>query len=577
MTAPDPPKKPPRTFFLNERQELASFDREGGGRQPDYVAVNWSLRASNLERSLRAVTAPRTRSPDPLADRHHFIVAVPVAAVEKYSKSKKAQAQGGIVKQVPNFVGEQSKILGKLGMDLIEALPGGRAAVHLSPARIRQLLATLASLPSASSREQNRWIYFDQFEHIDWHTRVSDIWFAQLQPQEPVQAVVRMQPVLGRAEANDLLHALSRLLKSSQEKLLRAGRDFSGRYWCSGLLAKETIQIIAQEFHSIQSLHPPLLTPVAASSKKKARSRQVPDTQPETSLVASVDSLPTVAVVDTGIPEGHQLLGPYRRPGGYRDPDLDPFVPYMGDHGSLVASCVVFGRLDTGSDMRQPPRGTCNVYDVMVSRNGEHINDDIVVPALEAVIATSPDVRVFNLSFGGESLYSITDAIERRERLMLLEQLDNLALARDVLLVLAAGNARPGIQPDKPYPHHVDDPRWGLGALARSFNGIVCGAHVDVVNPNAIAKERWAPSPFTRIGPGLCSSPVPGFGAPGGDALPDYRARQRAECSCAMQRDSGRIMLGHLWRHLCWLARQPGCSRSWSSIVHLGHAPSQPL
>ena len=40
--------------------------------------------------------------------------------------------------------------------------------------------------------------------------------------------------------------------------------------------------------------------------------------------------------------------------------------------------------------------------------------------------------------------------------------------------------------------------------------------------PRGITRTEGAPSPFTRIGPGRLRSPVPGFGAPGGDAPEGY-------------------------------------------------------
>jgi hypothetical protein len=159
--------------------------------------------------------------------------------------------------------------------------------------------------------------------------------------------------------------------------------------------------------------------------------------------------------------------------------------------------------------------------DVMVSRDAEHIDDDIIVTALETVVATAPDVRVFNLSLGGDPLGSFAP-VARREKLIKIQDLDNLAFARDVLLVMAAGNSPRGIVPAQPYPNHLEDPRWELGTHARSFNGVVCGAYVNTLGVDCVAGVFGAPSPFTRIGPGLCGSPVPGFSAPGGDGTPEY-------------------------------------------------------
>ena len=509
----------PKTFFLNERQELASFDREGGGRSSPLVAINWDLHSAQLGRSFsRVATAPRA-SRDPAAEGHRFIVAVPAAGVAKHSDSKKAVASGGTLTDIPSFGGEQSKLFKKMGMDLIEALPGGRAAVHVPATRVDQLVATITALPGATAREQSRWINFSVFEAIDWSSRVDVAWLNSLGRGGIVDTAIKFQPTLTRVEVQDVLQAIANAL-GQNGRLLRAGREFSGRYWCTGQLLKESIELIAREFPSVQSIIPRSTTPVAAKRRTAAGSRTTAG--PSFSILPGlpVDQLPTVAVVDTGIPEAHPHLGPYRR-SGYRNPDIDPVVRFMGDHGSTVASCVAFGRMNLSAGPPSAVAGACRVMDVMVSLDANQIDDESVVTAIDTVVATAPDVRVFNLSFGGAPMDTF-DHTKRREELIKLQDLDNLAFARDILLVVAAGNTPPGLLPDKPYPNHFSDPRWALGTHARSFNAAVCGAYVDALGAEPVAGVLGAPSPFTRIGPGLCGAPVPGFGAPGGDTLASY-------------------------------------------------------
>jgi hypothetical protein len=76
----------PRTFFLNEKQELGSFDRDGGGRQADYVPIDWSVRSASLSASFRRAVTPPARSGDPTVGQHFFVVAVPAQTVQKRSK-----------------------------------------------------------------------------------------------------------------------------------------------------------------------------------------------------------------------------------------------------------------------------------------------------------------------------------------------------------------------------------------------------------------------------------------------------------------------------------------------------------
>ena len=521
MPGPEQERLKSRTYFLNERQELAGFERDGGGRAAVFVPIDWSAKTAALGQSFERVTTPQPSSLDPSVEHHFFVIAVPEGAVQKISKSKKAQAHGGIVSEVPSFGGEDSRLFRKLGIDLIETHEDGRATVHVPATNVIRIRSTIASLRGGSDREKARWIGMKEFAPIDWAMKVDAAWVNLLDVHKSVQAVIRFQPTLSRMEASSIIQSLQRLLiqqGGAESRLLRSGREFSGRYWCSGMLTRHMIGVLAKEFPSIQSIHPPLATPLAGS-----RSRRNTESPPSLELWASSSfptvapaDLPTVAVVDSGIPDQHVYLGAFRR-SGYRHPDLEPFIPATCDHGTTVASSIVFGNFSPNAGMPATiPRGCCRVMDVTVREaiRENHIDDDIIIDALEAIAGTAPDVRVFNMSFGGSSLKTLS-SVAHREQLAALQNLDNHAFARDTLMVLAAGNSNSGLVPEHPYPDHVDDPRWALGAYASSFNGIVCGAFVNSVDPIGTTQQLGAPTPFTRIGPGLCDSPVPGLGAPG--------------------------------------------------------------
>lgn len=518
-------KKPPRTFFLNERQELSAYDREGRGRTPNYVPIDWTARATTLSKSFFSATQ-RSYEKDPAAKAHHFIIAVPSTSVQKNSLSEKAKKTGGVLSEKPDFGGEQSRVLRKIGLELIETLPGGKAKVHIPSARVPQMLSTMGSLARTSERERARWISIESFEPIQWSSRVSPKWLEDLAREEPHDVMIRFYPLLKRMDVQEILRSLQAILKSRDEGLIKIGRDSSGRHWCAANLLRGTIRGIADEFASIQSLHPPLRTQVAgAGPGPKKKRQQGLDTLPLPNLA----ELPTVAVVDTGVPPNHLILAPFVRPGRYRDPDLqDSGVEYMGDHGSAVASCVVFGQIEIASAAQATGnyRPGCRVHDVMISTNPHKIDDEAIIPALTAVVATAPDVRVFNLSFDDPKPLDSYDEVMRREKLIKLQELDNFLFSRDVLAVVAAGNTVFGVQPSMPYPKHLDDPNWQLGIFARTFNGIVCGSFVKILDDDAdaVTTVEGSPSPFTRIGPGLCDSPVPGFSAAGGNLNRDYGA-----------------------------------------------------
>src|SRR5262249_54580458 len=146
---------------------------------------------------------------------------------------------------------------------------------------------------------------------------------------------------------------------------------------------------------SVEAVHPPILTEVAAGPRSGVR-RTGTAAAPPQPTPAQITLLASVAVVDCGIPRGHEELGPYSR-GQYLDPNSQGVI---GDHGSSIASRVVFGNLDfTSAGGLQPrPPGQCRFLDVVVSEDSRHVNTKSVLTAMEAVVGAYPDVRVFNLS-----------------------------------------------------------------------------------------------------------------------------------------------------------------------------------
>ena len=232
--------------------------------------------------------------------------------------------------------------------------------------------------------------------------------------------------------------------------------------------------------------------------------------------------------MDLGIADDHRQLEPYRR-GNFVTQNARP-VP-VGHHGALVASRVVFG--DCPSDVAlSNARGACSFYDARV---GEYagamgqdnlVNDKIVMDAIRGVRGAAPDVRVYNLSFGDARPLGVFPEVLQREKRILLQDLDNFAFANDVVIVVAAGNSNRGVIPSPAYPRNFEDPQWELGPWACGFNTLVCGSVVNRVSVEGLVRTSGWPSPFSRIGPGLCDSPVPSFCAPGGntDEAYGYRA-----------------------------------------------------
>lgn len=504
----------PRTFFLNETHELSSADKSGGGRIPDYVGISWAQKARRVSSSIDNVLQEVQASRDPLRERRYFVMAHPVPELKKRSKDKK-KAPDGIVIAETNFGGTDGRVFDRLGLDLLQVTEDGQAVVHGERDRIEQLLQRSRSLETLGAREQSRWANIDIFDTVPPNLRVDAGWLDSLRVDQPADVVFELQPVLGRVDADTVLRALADLLTRIRgEALTGTGTDFSGRYWFRGRASRNSIRAIARDFFSVQAIHSPLYSTAAAVSGRHARDTggtSVPPPDPRT--------LPCVAVVDLGIPADHKQLSAYRR---------GQFVPQgaasstVHDHGVFVASRVVFGDIPSPEDL---PRtvGRCSYYDAVVGDGySNRVDDKIVMDALTGVRGAAPDVRVFNLSFGDARPLSAFEAVEQREKRLLLQDLDNFAFANDVAVVVAAGNSIPGVRPSPAYPEHVDNPDWALGPWASGFNTLVCGSFVSQPSAAGLVKSVGWPSPFTRIGPGVCDAPVPSFAAEGGNADDGY-------------------------------------------------------
>lgn len=510
----------PRTFFLNEQHELAHAEKAGGGATPKYGAIDWVAKARSLGSALNRSRDQIAESADPLKDRHFFMVARPEPQVPKVSTSKNKPAE---FLETTEYDGVHSRVFRRLGIDLIEVASDGTAAVHATTDRLSRLLTTARGLDKEGAQERARWATISSFAPLPATFRIDDDWFATLRKTIPADVVIELQPLLTRVEVEEVLAAIVRQLSTgANEAVLAVGTDFSGRRWLRTRMRRDSIRNIADKFYSVQALHSPFATPLSAARHIGRRAVVPSDSLATRATVGS--ELPTIAVVDSGIPQEHVELAPYVR-GRYRSPDAAVQAPYLGDHGSFVASRIVFGDLDFRSGIERRLPGDCRVYDVMVAKDIDSVDDKAVLPALQAIVATSPDVRVFNLSFGEPDPLAAYSEVEQRERLLLVQDLDNFIFAQDVIVVVAAGNSRKGLVPTKPYPEHHQEPAWQLGAWPAGFNSLTCGATAEYIHPETLARGKGWPSPFSRVGPGIAGAPVPEYGANGGNLSDDWRQR----------------------------------------------------
>ena len=497
----------PRTFFLNEQHELAPGEPKGGGGHTKFGDIDWGQRGQRIADSLLRAVGKVRKSPDPLREERYFLAAVP-AKIPKLTTSKQHSKTGKPVEieETPNFGGKDSLVFRRLGVDLLQVHPDGTATVHVGSPSLGRLVSTSRNLGDEGGRQQARLSSIDSFEEVPWQKRIDPGWFAEIKSIPLVEFVLEFQPVLSRSDVRAVIEALTTRLDSDEnESVSRAGTDFSGRSWIRGRARPPTLRLFAERFQSIQSIHPPLWTNLAATRRKKSSASSAQQVRGD----VDPSSLPVVAVVDAGVPDQHVSLERFKR-GKYTRPGLPR---YLGKHGTFVASRVVFG---DPSSMEGTASPRCSFYDVMLAEEADRIDDKSVAEAVDAVIGNAPDVRVFNMSFDQRPLPAMND-VDRRERLALVQDLDNLIFARDILVVVAAGNSPPGITPENEYPDHFDETSWKLGPWASGLNTLTCGSLIARPNPDGMVGQVGYPSPFTRSGPGVAGAPVPEFAASGGE------------------------------------------------------------
>jgi hypothetical protein len=504
----------PVSFFLNESHELLRAEKDGGGGNRKLAPIDWVVKGNRIEKSLSRTVDELVKYDDPGVANHLYLLAKPQPTVRTLHESKKRGTTSE--EDVPtSFSGADSRVFTRLGAEMLRVDESGSAIVHLRPSHAQQLKSTAAKLHDLGPREQARWITVDAFDLIPPELRLDEVWFQRLGDQKVVDSVIELQPLLNRVEVDSVVRALFASIQVNApegQRISGSGSDFSGRNWLRARLSKKALRVLAERFPSIQSLHSPLLSQVAGLAFPPLPIAPLPS-QPSANA-------PRVGVVDTGIPANHLVLAPFRQgefktqysQGGY------------GTHGSQVASRVVFGEgIKTAGANTSPAIG---FLDINVAFTETQIDDKQVIGALQAIVSTSPDVRVFNLSFDNEPLSRLSP-IMRAERLLLTQDLDNFIYQNDVLLVISAGNTPPGIIPAEGYPENWNNEGWKLGAYACSFNSLTCGSYVSelTASPSVVQDIGW-PSPFCRVGPGIARSFKPDFSAPGGNASPNYSCGQ---------------------------------------------------
>jgi hypothetical protein len=245
-------------------------------------------------------------------------------------------------------------------------------------------------------------------------------------------------------------------------------------------------------------------------------------------LAPAVDA-PILAVIDSGVRASHPLL----RSALVADLAVGDQLADGADehgHGTFVASLALYGSLETQLGSHEPVSPAGYLLSIRVlDHRGNFPESQLWVENVRAAIELAADygARVVNLSLG-----DLTHPYHPPAPEPVAAMVDELAKARDLVIVVSAGNFTAGEYPSDPDITTIY-PNWLLeyedagilppatAALALSTGALVPDREQGVRPAREsvdtlLLGQPGSPSPMTRVGPGIEGMIKPELVAPGG-------------------------------------------------------------
>lgn len=318
-------------------------------------------------------------------------------------------------------------------------------------------------------------------------------------------------PDLTKEELSSYLTAIKLYLEPINGKLLDSFPASDGMVVAIQATA-EQIQTIAETFMAVQSVDP-IDSPIVLSS---TRISDIANTV--TVLPNSSDSC--VCIFDSGVVKGSRFLDASVR--AWEEP---LGMPYDVDHGTMVASRIIYGdslRDQISAGTLKPDLKVLSVclfsVDAIGNKKPPEVTDVLRV-VRDTVQRWHSQIRVYNLSmnfvFPDDKIDSsiADDAVHA-----LAAELDHLSRKYDVVFVISTGNypAKGQPNPTSPYPRYFEEPNTRICPPAEALLAVTVGSIASRDNQGSMSRSGQ-PSPFTRRGPGFFQFPKPDVVAHGGN------------------------------------------------------------
>lgn len=325
------------------------------------------------------------------------------------------------------------------------------------------------------------------------------------EPPPRLDAILYLYSDLSRRETTAVIDELRRYLEEVGGEFRSAHRFSSGVTTVRAVLPGAHLGSLGQEFTTLRLVAP-------------NRTFFVEDSTPYAWIPNPVAVLPPasrwgVAVVDSGIRPTCPLLAPAisgvtaALPKGAVAPALD--------HGTFVASRIVFGD-DIEAVIRNPPVvPSCRVHDIQVfgvdsfGRGVPADEHDLAVALDTALPQLPPETRIVNLSLG------TNEAIRDNEYSLVAATLDHLAREHGLLVVTTSGNVRdPRLI--GAFPGSLSDAGFRIDPPGESLLAVTVGSIAKFGDPSTFSQPGDL-SPFSRVGPGADGGLKPELVAHGGN------------------------------------------------------------
>lgn len=216
---------------------------------------------------------------------------------------------------------------------------------------------------------------------------------------------------------------------------------------------------------------------------------------------------PEIAVIDSGIMEGHKYISPAIIPANSKsyiigDTSTADLVR-NGGHGTRVAGAILYpyGINKTVVSYQLP----CFVRNLRVLDNNNKLTHKLPAELMKQIVEDNSDCKIFNLSINS----NVSSKLKHMSSWA--ATIDTLINENNILFLISAGNLtrddiRHYIESGNFYPNYLDEPYCRIANPAQSSFAITVGSvnHTafDDANFQSLGTENEI-SPFSRIGTGI--------------------------------------------------------------------------